>query len=316
MAGDKQPSLMTPVGICSFPNLAKPRQQNAKDKAKKPRYSTIIAWTPELLKRKYPTKDGDTITGKDMLKALMKSALECLEAKYPGKAKSMIESGKLNWPFRSMDDEDPDDTPHAFPEGTIWIQPATTGKPGIVDRFADSNGDPVEIDDDEIEDKVYAGCLVRATVRAYFYDTDGNKGVSFSLNNVQKAGEGERLDGRKKATKEFDALEEGADDFDEDQPRRTKKAAPRRAARDDDEEEEAPRPKRRAAAREEEDDEEDEAPRRRKPKARDPIGDDDDEETTVPRTKKRAAPRDEEEDEDEPVRRRKPSRGRTLDDTL
>lgn len=293
MAGDKQPSLMTPVGICSFPNLAKPRQQTAKDKGKKPKYSTIIAWTPALLKREYTLKDGSVVTGKDLLRALMKSAMECLEAKHPGKAKAMVESGKLNWPFRSMEDED-EDSSHNFPDGTVWIQPATTGKPGVVDRYGDANGDPVEIDDDEIEEKVYAGCLIRATVRAYYYETDGNKGVSFSLNNVQKAGEGERLDGRKKANKEFDALEDGPDDVDEP-PRKAKKAAPRRARDDDEDEDDAPPPRRKRAA---------------------PA--DDDEETTVPRTKKRAAPVEEEDDEedDAPVRRKAAKRGRSLDDTL
>jgi hypothetical protein len=46
---------------------------------------------------------------------------------------------------------------------------------------------------------------VRASLRAFAYDTNGNKGVSFGLNNIQKLGEGQRLDGRKAATDEFDA---------------------------------------------------------------------------------------------------------------
>lgn len=42
---------------------------------------------------------------------------------------------------------------------------------------------------------------------AFAYDMPTSKGVSFALNNVQKLGDGKRLDGRVAATDDFEALE-------------------------------------------------------------------------------------------------------------
>jgi hypothetical protein len=51
---------------------------------------------------------------------------------------------------------------------------------------------------------MYPGAQVRGSVSAFGYDYQGNKGVSFGLNNLQKLGEGERIDGRVAADAEFD----------------------------------------------------------------------------------------------------------------
>ena len=52
------------------------------------------------------------------------------------------------------------------------------------------------------------------------YDTDGNKGVTLFLNNVQKVRDGDRLAGRPDAEDDFDAVEgedgEEEDDLDDD----------------------------------------------------------------------------------------------------
>ena len=44
---------------------------------------------------------------------------------------------------------------------------------------------------------------VRASLIAFAYDTQGNKGVSFALGNVQVYDDGARLDNRKAAADEF-----------------------------------------------------------------------------------------------------------------
>ena len=46
---------------------------------------------------------------------------------------------------------------------------------------------------------------MRASFTAFAYDNNGNVGVSFGLNNVQKLREGTRLDNRVAATDEFTA---------------------------------------------------------------------------------------------------------------
>ncbi|HKJ88554.1 MAG TPA: ssDNA-binding protein, partial [Gammaproteobacteria bacterium] len=48
---------------------------------------------------------------------------------------------------------------------------------------------------------------VRASVRPFAYDTQGNRGVSFALNNIQLLRDGERLDSRVAPEEDFDAVE-------------------------------------------------------------------------------------------------------------
>lgn len=67
------------------------------------------------------------------------------------------------------------------------------------------------------EDDVYSGAWYRAQVRPYAYDQQGNKGVSFGLQNVQKLKDDEPIGaGRVPAEKAFEAVtddaEEGAAD--------------------------------------------------------------------------------------------------------
>ena len=64
-------------------------------------------------------------------------------------------------------------------------------------------------------DEVYCGCKVRATLSVFAYDKAGNRGISFGLNNVQKLGDGERLDGRLRAEDDFEALENNASEIDD-----------------------------------------------------------------------------------------------------
>lgn len=64
---------------------------------------------------------------------------------------------------------------------------------------------PATVPDDKVRDVFYPGAIVRAHLSAFSYDTDGNKGVSFGLNHVQKLAEGERIDGRQSADEVFDA---------------------------------------------------------------------------------------------------------------
>ena len=56
---------------------------------------------------------------------------------------------------------------------------------------------------------VRSGDYARVSINAYCYDTSGNRGVSFGLNNVQKLADGEPLGGgRSRAEDDFTAVEE------------------------------------------------------------------------------------------------------------
>ena len=71
-------------------------------------------------------------------------------------------------------------------------------RPGIVDKNLNDI-----IDDSEC----YAGAWFRAQVRPYAYETSGNRGVAFGLENVQKTKDDEPLgSGRMPASKAFEAF--------------------------------------------------------------------------------------------------------------
>ena len=61
--------------------------------------------------------------------------------------------------------------------------------------------------------EVYSGCYARVSINAFPYNVQGNKGVSFGLNHVQKIADGDYLGGRSRAADDFDDWE---DDDDED----------------------------------------------------------------------------------------------------
>lgn len=72
-------------------------------------------------------------------------------------------------------------------------------RPGLVDAKLQDI-----IDDTD----VYSGAWYRAQVRAFAYDTAGNKGVSFGLQNVQKLRDDDPLgNGRIPASKAFDPVD-------------------------------------------------------------------------------------------------------------
>jgi len=171
-------TIITPQAILSYPHLFQPSAPNP---LAEPVYSCTLVFPP----------------GTD-LSALKEAALEAAREKWGDKAEAGIRAGKIRMPFRT------DAAEKGYPEGSIFINVKSKTKPGAVSRYAGPDGKPLRIED---EQELYPGCLVRASVRPFTYDTNGNRGVSFALNNIQKLGDGERLDGRRRAEDEFEALE-------------------------------------------------------------------------------------------------------------
>jgi hypothetical protein len=131
------------------------------------------------------------------LAALRSIVATAAEEKFGSKAKTLLKGNKLRLPFR---DEWED---KGYPENSIFINAKTTNPPGIVSRYQDPETGKAQVITDA--DEMYPGAQVRFSVTAFGYDVKGNKGVAFALNNVQKWGEGDRLDGRVKAEDEFEA---------------------------------------------------------------------------------------------------------------
>lgn len=173
--------VITPKAMLSYPHLDKP-QLPPNGGAGKAKYSCTLVFAP----------------GSD-LRALHAAVEAAAEAKYPGKGKDMLAKRILKSPFRD------DAEAKGYPEGSIFLNVRTEQAPGVVYLYAGPDNKPAVMPVEKIRDEMYPGAFVRASLVAFAYDSSGNKGVSFALNNVQKLGDGERLDGRVSAENEFEA---------------------------------------------------------------------------------------------------------------
>lgn len=181
----------TPTFTLSFPTLFTPRAVNEGDE---PRYSLVALFD----------RDAQKSTE---YSAMKKAALEAARAKFGPDADDLIRRGKIRMPFRDAAEMD---KYAGFEEGKTFVRMWTKRAPGVVTRTLE----------DATADEAYAGARARASYTCWAYDTNGNKGVSFGLENVQIVdATTPRIDGKVKASADFDALDDTADDFeDEDIP--------------------------------------------------------------------------------------------------
>jgi hypothetical protein len=186
-------NVISPVAILSYPHLDKPVQNTDKEGVPRGKAKFSCALVFEA---------GTDLT------ALKKAALAAAEGRWAGKVADMIAKSKASTqaggpitfrlPFRG-------DLKPGYPEGSTFINVRSERKPQCVYAHAATGGDrPAEIPPEKILEELYPGAKVRVSLVAFAYDTEGNRGVSFALNNIQKIAEGERLDNRVAATDEFD----------------------------------------------------------------------------------------------------------------
>lgn len=172
-------TLMTPEFRVSFPNVFKARLNDQNGKME---YS-VVALFPK---------------GAD-LSALKKAATEAIEKKWGTDQKKWPKN--LRTPFRDQSERVIKGTDKLQPgheAGAIFINLKSAQKPGVVDQ---------NVQDIINEQEFYSGCYARATVNAFAYDTKGNVGVAFGLQNIQKTRDGEPLGGRLKPQAEFAPIE-------------------------------------------------------------------------------------------------------------
>lgn len=135
-----------------------------------------------------PKKDKDTLA---KIRAAQKAAADSF-TKWP--------NGKVpaNLPTTLHDgDEEADLERNPEYEGHMYMAINSKTRPGIVDEDVNPILDSTQ---------VYSGCYARVSMNAFAYNTQGNKGVSFGLNHVQKMGDGDYLGGRSKAEDDFEPL--------------------------------------------------------------------------------------------------------------
>jgi hypothetical protein len=194
---EKKPRLHSPIGIACFVHVFRPEAPNEKAKNKEPKFKMMLVF------------DKETWKNDPAAKALRAACVAAAEAKFGADAREKIKKGKLKMPWR--DASDYGDEGYGFPfdvEGNVMISFSSKEQPGVVDRKAK----PLMK-----ESEFYAGCTARVSYGVWGYDTDGNRGVTLFLNNVQKVADGERLAGRPEAEDDFDSVpgEDGAEDDDE-----------------------------------------------------------------------------------------------------
>jgi hypothetical protein len=162
--------------VLSYPHLFKPRAMNPGDV---PLYGAVFIFT--------------IATDRPCLEQI-KSATDFVGSERWRDYPLMVEQKRLRLPWRRGEERADQ---KGYGPGKIFIGCRAESPPGVVDRNVQPILDPREI---------YAGCYVIASIRAFAYDRNGNKGISFGLNNVQKVGEGERLDARSTPSQDFTPL--------------------------------------------------------------------------------------------------------------
>ena len=138
-------------------------------------------------------KDKDTI-------AKIRKAVEIAKEEGKGKWGGKIPAN-LKMPLRDGDADRPEDEAYA---GAMFLNANSKQAPQIVDRQVQPILDQSE---------VYSGCYGRVSITFYAYNSNGNKGIAAGLGNVQKLRDGEPLGSRANAKDEFEAVDDGEDDF-------------------------------------------------------------------------------------------------------
>jgi Protein of unknown function (DUF2815) len=174
-------SVFTPNSIIAFANIDTPRP---KQEGGEPVFGAVFLIDP----RAQQSAEWH---------GLQKAAREAAVKKFGDKAKNPDFMRGLRMPFRDAGEKA---QWSGFKPGWRYISASSKSRPGVAMLAED--GSLVEVHD--IKNTLFSGCLVRASVGPFGYDRNGNRGVSFGLNNlVIISTQKPRLDGRRDVLEEF-----------------------------------------------------------------------------------------------------------------
>lgn len=153
-----------------------------------PKYSIAMLFPKAKGKGKDPVKT--------MLENLLKAAVDATS--WDDKTKQRVLSENIPKRIKDGDLES-----YAGYEGNWAINASNARQPGVIDA------DKTEL---HTADEFYSGCYARATITAYTWEKGEGyaAGVGFSLGNLQKLADGDRLDGSTTAEDDFDAVDQEA----------------------------------------------------------------------------------------------------------
>lgn len=183
-------TIITPTGIACFVHVWEPHAfTDNKGNKGEPNYGLILVFDK-----------------KTDFSEMRKTCGRALVKKWGDKAKAMKSQFRL--PFRDASDYTEYGEPFDRDDGSTMIIFKSKSAPGVVDARAKPIMNQMDF---------YAGAMARVSCYAHAYNSMGNKGVTFLLNNVQKMADGERLAGaRQNAEDEFGPISEGGEEGDLD----------------------------------------------------------------------------------------------------
>lgn len=169
----KSGNIITPKAKLSFPQLFTAKKAPGAEKEKFS-LSLLIPKTSDI-------------------SLLKKAAEEAAREKWGDKLPS-----KLKSPFLKAEDYEYE----GYDDSVVLVRATGLQKPGLVNAAGENVSE---------ESEVYPGRWCVASLRAFAYDTNGNRGVAFGLQNVQLLDHDEPIGGRARAEDEFEAVETASD---------------------------------------------------------------------------------------------------------
>lgn len=164
----KSGNVVTPKARMSFPSLFTPRTPPGSDKAKYQLSLLIPADCDISLLKQAAQKAAKEKWGDKMPKQLKSPFLDAGDHEYEG-----------------------------YVAGMVLIRANSLQKPGVINAAGEHVTD---------ESEVYPGRWCCASLRAFAYDTSGNRGVAFGLQNVQLLDHDEPIGGRSRAEDDFEPV--------------------------------------------------------------------------------------------------------------
>ena len=194
-------SVITPKCVISYPHLFTPQMPPNPRPGQKARFACVLLF-PHVM------DEEDQALFRVMKQAAVAKGVEKWGSEEKVQELLAMEGiHRLKWPFRK-DNQKADGTVKWDKEKfQCFISPWSEVQPGVVSRWADPNDPrhkPMKIIDPS---KIFAGCIVKASVNPFAYDQTGNRGIAFGLQNIQlwQNEDVERLDNRANAEDEFRA---------------------------------------------------------------------------------------------------------------
>lgn len=176
---------VSPIGRVSYPYVFNAQENKNEDGSIRKSYSVVLLFD----------KTADL--------SAMKAEYERVKKEYLAKEFKGKEPPGFKNPFRDGDEKNFDGNSPEYAGMTyISFRAQENRKPQVVDaalrQITQESG------------QFYAGCYAKVSFSCYGYNTKGNKGVAFSLGNIQKVRDGEPLDGRTTAENDFEAVDDSA----------------------------------------------------------------------------------------------------------